>query len=383
MTKRLILLAISALPYIQMSAQKADTDTLAITADGNTIARSEISERTKREPFFKRLMKSTYKVVKNFSRVDTNYIEPQKYNFTFMMQNTNTYESYTISSGSGNDFMFSPQPSIKIGPYVGWRWLFLGYTLDVKHLRNGNNKQEFDLSLYSSQIGIDLFYRKTGNDYRIKHAYLDHDRVINTEPLNGVSYDGINVGIKGFNLYYIFNHKRFSYPAAFSQSTIQRRSSGSALCGIGYTKHSLSIDWDKLYSIVSDKLGEDVASRYMSEGPDTKKINYTDISLSGGYAYNWVFAHNWLAAISLSAAIGYKGASSEKDNEILNFRDFSFHNFNLDGVGRLGLVWNNMKWYYGMSAIFHTYNYRKSQFRTNTTFGNINLYIGFNFGKMK
>ena len=100
MTKRLILLAISALPYIQMSAQKADTDTLAMTADSDTIVRSEISERTKREPFFKRLMKSTYKVVKNFSRVDTNYIEPQKYNFTFMMQNTNTYESYTISSGS-------------------------------------------------------------------------------------------------------------------------------------------------------------------------------------------------------------------------------------------------------------------------------------------
>ena len=93
-----------------MSAQKADTDTLAMTADSDTIVRSEISERTKREPFFKRLMKSTYKVVKNFSRVDTNYIEPQKYNFTFMMQNTNTYESYTISSGSGNDFMFSPQP---------------------------------------------------------------------------------------------------------------------------------------------------------------------------------------------------------------------------------------------------------------------------------
>ena len=120
MTKRLILLAISALPYIQMSAQKAYTDTLATTADSDTIVRSEISERTKREPFFKRLMKSTYKVVKNFSRVDTNYIEPQKYNFTFMMQNTNTYESYTISSGSGNDFMFSPQPSIKIGPYVAY-----------------------------------------------------------------------------------------------------------------------------------------------------------------------------------------------------------------------------------------------------------------------
>ena len=189
---------------------------------------------------------------------------------------------------------FSPLPTFKLGPYLGWRWIFLGYTFDLKNINSGDKRTEFDLSIYSSQLGVDLFYRKTGNDYKISKAQLDTESKINTHQLNGMNYDGISVSIKGFNMYYIFNHKRFSYPAAFSQSTIQRRSSGSALCGIGYTKHSLSIDWDKLYSIVSDKLGEDVASRYMSEGPDTKKINYTDISLSGGYAYNWVFAHNWL-----------------------------------------------------------------------------------------
>ena len=191
-----------------MSAQKADTDTLAMTADSDTLVRlGNIPGAPSVRSRFQAIDEVDIQGGKELQQGgDTNYIEPQKYNFTFMMQNTNTYESYTISSGSGNDFLFSPQPSIKIGPYVGWRWLFLGYTLDVKHLRNpGNNKQEFDLSLYSSQIGIDLFYRKTGNDYRIKHAYLDHDRVINTEPLNGVSYDGINVGIKGFNLYYIFS----------------------------------------------------------------------------------------------------------------------------------------------------------------------------------
>jgi len=238
--------------------------------------------------------------MRNFSEVDTNYIEPQKFNYTVMVQNTNTYEIYRIATTMGNDFTFSPLPTFKLGPYLGWRWIFLGYTFDLKNINSGDKRTEFDLSIYSSQLGVDLFYRKTGNDYKISKAQLDTESKINTHPLNGTSYDGISVSIKGFNMYYIFNHKRFSYPAAFSQSTIQRRSSGSALCGIGYTKHSLSIDWDKLYSIVSDKLGEDVASRYMSEGPDKKKINYTDISLSGGYAYNWVFAHNWLGAIGCS-----------------------------------------------------------------------------------
>ena len=65
------------------------------------------------------------------------------------------------------------------------------------------------------------------------------------------------------------------------------------------------------------------------------------------------------------------------------FRDFSFRNFNLDGVGRFGFVWNNTKWYVGANAIFHAYNYHKSQFSTNNFFGSVNIYAGMNFGKRK
>ena len=322
-----------------------------------------------------------YGFVKNFSKVDTSYIEPQKYNFTVMMQNTNTYEMYRISSSKGNDFTFAPLPSVKLGPYIGWRWVFLGYTFDLKHISNGNKKTEFDLSLYSSQIGIDLFYRKTGNDYKISRMRLDAEHNIDTRPMRGIDYDGINVSIKGANLYYIFNHKKFSYPAAFSQSTIQRRSCGSALCGIGYTQHSLSIDWEKLYALVAEKLGNETAERYMDSDLKMKKIKYTDLSLSGGYAYNWVFSHNWLLAGSISLALGYKSSYGDANRSTFNFKDFSFHNFNIDGVGRFGIVWNNMRWYYGANAIIHTYNYHKSKFYTNNVFGSLNIYIGVNFGK--
>jgi len=31
----------------------------------------------------------------------------------------------------------------------------------------------------------------------------------------------------------------------------------------------------------------------------------------------------------------------------------------------------------------HTYNYNKDQFSTNSIFGNVNIYIGFNFNKKK
>lgn len=71
--------------------------------------------------FWGKIADGLYGFVKNFSRVDTNYIEPQHYNYTLMLQNTNTYEIYRISTPNGNVFTFAPQPSIKLGPYAGWR----------------------------------------------------------------------------------------------------------------------------------------------------------------------------------------------------------------------------------------------------------------------
>ncbi len=338
------------------------------------------STTTNRKPFFKRVANTLYSFVQDFSRVDTSFIEPQHYNYALMLQNTNTYEVYRISTNQGNTITFAPEPSVKLGPYFGWRWIFLGYTFDLKHIGGKNStKRELDISLYSSQIGVDLFYRKTGNDYKIREMFFGND--VDTSPIKNTPYNGINVSITGFNLYYIFNHRQFSYPAAFSQSTVQRRSCGSPMVGVGYTVHSLSIDWDKLNSLVSGKLGSDIASEYIDQNLTFGKIRYKDISVSGGYAYNWVFAHNWLFCASASFALGYKQTTGDQAHKDDFFRDFSIRNFNIDGVGRFGVVWNNTKWYFGANTILHSYNYRKAQFSTNNFFGSVNLYIGFNFDR--
>ena len=331
--------------------------------------------QTPRKPWLKRVIGHLYEIVKDFDRTDTNYIESQKYNYTIMLQGTHTYERYTLRSKSGQEITFAPQPTLKLGPYVGWRWLFFGYQIDLNHLHN-KTRTEFDLSLYSSMLGIDLFYRKTGSEYRIKSVEISNNDY--TRFLEGIPFKGIRVGIRGFNLYYILNHRRFSYPAAFSQSTIQRRSAGSPLIGIGYTRHNIKLDNELLREVVGKNTNQRVK---LDDSFQFDEINYTDISLSGGYAYNHAFAHNWLFAASLSAAIGYKKAEGENTEGKVIQDLFKFKNINIDGIGRFGLVYNNMRWYSGLSAILHTYNYKKSQFRTNNTFGNFNLYIGFNFGK--
>ncbi len=305
-----------------------------------------------------------------------------------MLQNTNTYEVYRLSSSKEQSITFAPEATVRIGPYFGWRWIFLGYTLDIKHLdfwnKNNNPRQEYDLSLYSSMLGLDIYYRKTGNDYKIRQLYLGKD--INTDAIRGTDFGGLTSTIKGFNLYYIFNHRRFSYPAAFSQSTIQRRSAGSPLLGIGYTQHSLDVNWGELnrvIRVISNRLGNQVPANPIDSTLMFSEIKYTDISISGGYAYNWVFARNWVLAGSLSLALAYKSSKGDVTQRSFSINDFKFNNINIDGIGRFGVVWNNSKWYVGMSTILHAYNYRRSNFSTNNFFGSINLYAGFNFGRKK
>ncbi len=324
---------------------------------------------------------------KFFAGTDTSYIEPNHYNFQVMLQNRYSYEVYRLTDDKGNSIRFEPKPSLKIGPYAGWSLIFLGVTIDVLHIRDGNKRKEWDLSLYTLPIGIDLYYRKSGNGYTIKNINIPS--IGDTHTLEGRNFSGIESSVSGLDIYYIFNHKRFSYPAAFNQSTKQKRSSGSALAGLGFTRHTLSVDWQMLNDIFLEELGKDLFANF-NEEPISEKVVYTDLSLSGGYAYNWVFAKNWLFASSLSIAVSRKKAIADSERgfgavgtTIKNLRDFKFSDITLDGVGRFGLVWTNGKMFAGASAIVHSYNYSKSNFYTNNIFGSFNAYFGINLGVKK
>lgn len=80
-------------------------------------------------------------------------------------------------------------------------------------------------------------------------------------------------------------------------------------------------------------------------------------------------------------AVAYKHSSGDTEDGDDKDHGFRFDNVNFDGIGRFGLVYNNTRWYAGMSAIVHAYTYRKSRFMANNVFGSINIYIGYNFGK--
>ena len=111
----------------------------------------------------KKKMSWLRRTIRGFSYIDEKYVEPQHYNWSVMLQATHTYDYYRLSTSGadGQSVWLSPEPNLKVGPYFGWRWVFLGYTFDLKRVDMDlkDLKQEIDLSIYAAQIGVDLYYR--------------------------------------------------------------------------------------------------------------------------------------------------------------------------------------------------------------------------------
>ena len=134
---------------------------------------------------------------------------------------------------------------------------------------------EFNLNYYGSRISLDASYQRSttlAGDIR-----------------RGDNFSRLESGdltMKIINLagYYTFNYKRFSYPAAFTQSYIQRRSAGSWLAGFSYQGGSIK---------TTDEL-----KQRNPNAPDTR-IYIGHFGIGGGYGYNWVLHRKWLLHFSM------------------------------------------------------------------------------------
>lgn len=295
-----------------------------------------------------------------------------------------------------------------MGPDIGWRWLVYGYTFVLNHNAFSKDtwkqKSEFQFSIYNSFLGFDFFNRRTGYDYRLLNINLENKDWF--DDMKSTNFDYFSVKLTGFNLYYIFNHHRYSYPAAFGKTTRQKRSAGSIYAGIGYLLSRMNINYEGISDFVkghvkkeySQQLGNYILTKAQQEGfsgdlsdggvalseflsrKNLNNIHYHNYFITGGYTYNWVFHKNWLACGSLGAQICYKEAKGRTTDETQTVKATDY---SPDLVGRFSVVYNNDRWCGGAQLLMHTNNYNGNSLRATNIFGTLTVYISYNFGLKK
>lgn len=376
MSARIILVSATILFLLipcLLKAQNEEKECVQTAISDSLNCLSDLKYDNQTSPFKKFFNRS----VEWFNATDTNYIQPNKYNLTMMLEQSTWFEHYRLSGTgeNGNQLLgFAPKVNTKLGVYFGWRWIFLGYSFDLASLFKKEREKprtEMVFNLYSAKFGVDLYYRKTGSNFRITTC----KNFDNAEKYIGTNFNGFNSKIKGLNAYYIFNSEKYSYPAAYSQSTNQKKSCGSLMAGFAFSQHDITFDQSKLPQEIKDQIRPSL---------NFNKLAYTDFNLSLGYGYNWVFAKNCLLNISLLPAIGYKKA---RINDTLTTPNSDWtqwvKDINFDLITRAGITWNNSKYYVGATLILHTYDYRKDNFSMTNSFGSLKIYAGFNFWKRK
>lgn len=316
------------------------------------------------------------KVIDFLSDFDSTYVAPNYYSLATMIQGTSTLQSYRITAedagGKKQSIRLKSPASFRAGPYFGWGPIFLGYTFDIAKVGTDEKKTELNFSFYTPIAGVDFLYVKNLGDFKITKLSGFSQAV--SSKFKNYKFSGMKATTKAVNVYYIFNYKKFSYPAAFSQSTVQLRSCGSWKLGFQYSQQNIAFD----DQILPDEIKNDLV-----ENLKFRELNYIDYSINLGYAYNWVFARNWLLSLSVSPAIGLKKAKGEKfwsDKEpIKNY----VRNFSIDVGTRSALVWNNSRFFAGLSSVSHMYGFRKNKLNLTNSYYYFYVYFGFNFLKKK
>ena len=156
-----------------------------------------------------------------------------------------------------------------------YRGIGIGMAVNPAKWKGIYKDYEFNLNYYSSRISLDFSYQRSTT------LAGDIRRGDNLERLEA---DDLTLKVVNLAGYYTFNHRRFSFPAAFTQSYIQRRSAGSWLAGISYQGGSI-------------KTSDDLIARNPN-APDVH-INIGHVGIGGGYGYNWVLGRKWLLHFSM------------------------------------------------------------------------------------
>ena len=212
------------------------------------------------------------------SSFDTNYvIRPigKLTLFTSVNQTGNDFHAKGTVNGlkSRADLSTNYKTAISFG--ASYRDISASFEINPVKSNGDYTDYEFNLNCYSDRFSIDLSYQRS-------------------ETLSGKIHRGDNVerlhkGNLKLNYlyvagYYTFNHRHFSYAAAFNQNYIQRQSAGSWLAGFSYQGGTIK-----------------TTGNLKEKNPDapTIRIEINRIGIGGGYGYNWVPGKKWLLHFSM------------------------------------------------------------------------------------
>ncbi len=268
-----------------------------------------------------------------FNGYNKEYVEGAGYKFNVKFRSDNWIDYYNFDLPNNMRMRMLSDPSTSIGAYLTYLAVSVGYDKNISKIFGSNDKarEQFSFGFNCSLFSCSLSYTNNEQETTINKFGPRG----NTERVD-LKFNGVKSHTFAVDVYYFFNHKKYSQAAAFSFSRIQRKSQGSWFAGFTYFKNKYTFDFESLPDYIKEAMPES-----WSEYNYIYQANNKNYNLKVGYGYNWVFARNWLLAISESPTVGIKKGTIVNPNKEKS--TFSFSN-----LTRLSIVWTHGRWFAGL-----------------------------------
>ena len=232
-------------------------------------------------------------------------------------------ESKGIDNGQYFKSRIDAKSKATVSLGVSYQGILLSLSFNPAQLAGKYHDYELNMNCYRRNFGFDIIYHDAKN---FKGRY-DEDGGVHID----LPDDKLKVKTLNLNAYYAFNNRRFSYPAAFSQSYIQRRSAGSFLLAASAMSQRATLDWES-----------------------EQKLNTFNIGLGAGYGYNYVPHEGWLLHLSLLPTfIVYSNSSITIGADHFK-QHYHFPEFIATGRASVVRLWRNK--YVGLSMVYNFTN---------------------------
>ena len=262
--------------------------------------------------------------------VDTAYITRPQTKWTFTARyNISGAQIESEGIENGRHFKSEMKADYKSTLSVGVSYLgfSLNASLNPAKMLGKYSDYELNFNSYGKRFGFDVIYQDAKN-YTGWTETDGMERV--TLPADLLSMKTLNV-----NAFYVFNSRRFSYPAAFSQSYIQRRSAGSFLLAASGMGQRGTVNGERL-------------------DMEETAFKMTNIGLGAGYGYNYVPGQGWLLHISaLPTFIVYSNTSMTFGDTKVPLK-YHFPEVIITGRGAAVYQWAGK--FLGLSMVFNFTN---------------------------
>lgn len=240
-------------------------------------------------PFMQRMDSLLIKMQR--TNTDTNYIVRPRARLTlkllFNLSGANMFARKNYKEKNSVSAHVDSQLKRTIAASVNYRGLALSMSFNPAHFFNLYHDFEINLNSYGNKFGADFIYQRSSSFSGRMNAGGETTH-IESGKVKQRSVDA--------NFYYVFNNKRFSFPAAFTQNYIQKRSVGSWMVGASY-------------------LGLDT-NMGLTDGEIQNLIKAKMLGVGAGYGYNWVFHRRWLLHFStLPTLVVWQNTNFDDDVE--------------------------------------------------------------------